>query len=162
MPQLLISDANIFIDLEVGHLIPEFFDLPYSIAVLDILYEEELKENHSYLQNTRLRLLELSAENMCLAQTLGSQHRKLSSKDIMTMLLAKQEACPLLTGDKELRTVATREGVRCMGTIWLLEQMLTNNLLTYSQTYNALKDMESNGRRLPFEEAFRKIAQFKP
>ena len=46
---LLVSDANIFIDIEDGHLTPVVFRLPYEIAVPDILFELELRERHSHL-----------------------------------------------------------------------------------------------------------------
>ncbi len=46
---LLISDANILIDMEVGNLMPVIFRLPYEIAVPDILFELELRERHSHL-----------------------------------------------------------------------------------------------------------------
>lgn len=36
--QLLISDANILIDLEEGELLNELFQLPYQFKVPDILF----------------------------------------------------------------------------------------------------------------------------
>ena len=47
---LLISDANILIDIEDGHLTPVVFRLPYEIAIPDILFELELRERHSQVQ----------------------------------------------------------------------------------------------------------------
>lgn len=44
---LLISDANILIDIEDGHLTPAVFRLPYVIAVPDILFELELRQQLS-------------------------------------------------------------------------------------------------------------------
>ncbi len=44
---LLISDANILIDIEDGNLTSVIFRLPYEIAVPDILFELELRERHS-------------------------------------------------------------------------------------------------------------------
>jgi hypothetical protein len=57
MLQLLVSDTNIFIDLEEGNLLNEFFALPYEIAVPDILYYEELDTSHSHLVNCGLQVL---------------------------------------------------------------------------------------------------------
>lgn len=47
--QILISDANILIDIEIGDLTPAIFRLPYTITVPDILFELELKDQHKYL-----------------------------------------------------------------------------------------------------------------
>lgn len=45
---MLISDANILIDLEEGQLLELFFHLPYQFKVPDILFEE-LKADHGHL-----------------------------------------------------------------------------------------------------------------
>ncbi|WP_207903092.1 hypothetical protein [Rheinheimera sp. D18] len=42
---LLISDANILIDLEEGQLLEIFFNLPYQFKVPDVLFHEELSEH---------------------------------------------------------------------------------------------------------------------
>lgn len=46
---LLISDANILMDIEVGELTAPMFSLGYQFAVPDILYFEELEEQHAHL-----------------------------------------------------------------------------------------------------------------
>jgi hypothetical protein len=48
---LLISDANILIDIEDGHLTPVVVRLPYAIAVPDILFELELSEVNDPFEN---------------------------------------------------------------------------------------------------------------
>ena len=46
---LLISDANILMDVEVGDLVAPMFSLGYQFAVPDMLYYEEMEEQHAYL-----------------------------------------------------------------------------------------------------------------
>lgn len=48
MQQLLISDANILIDMEEGELLTQLFQLPYQFAIPDILFVEELEEEHTF------------------------------------------------------------------------------------------------------------------
>jgi hypothetical protein len=62
--QLLISDANILIDLEEGQLIELTFQLPYQFTIPDILFVEELEAEHLYLLDKGLSLSELSGETM--------------------------------------------------------------------------------------------------
>lgn len=46
---LLISDANILMDVEVGDLVAPMFSLGYQFAVPDVLYYEELlEEQHAH------------------------------------------------------------------------------------------------------------------
>lgn len=40
---LLISDANILIDMEAGELMETFFSLPLQFAMPDIIYMEEVE-----------------------------------------------------------------------------------------------------------------------
>lgn len=56
---LLVSDANILIDFEEGGLLREFFMLPRSICVPDVLFEDELRARHEYLLHYGLELREL-------------------------------------------------------------------------------------------------------
>ncbi|WP_226970170.1 PIN domain-containing protein [Vibrio navarrensis] len=53
---LLISDANILIDLEEGQLLGVFFNLPYQFKVPDVLFHEELSDQHGYLLELGLLL----------------------------------------------------------------------------------------------------------
>jgi len=46
---LLISDANILIDIESGGLITFMFSLEVQFAVPDILFNDELKDLHAHL-----------------------------------------------------------------------------------------------------------------
>jgi hypothetical protein len=53
--KLLVSDANIFIDMAVAGIIRLMFQLQAEIAVPDILYEEELRQHHPDLPGYGLR-----------------------------------------------------------------------------------------------------------
>ena len=101
---LLISDANILIDLEEGQLLEVFFNLPYQFKVPDVLFHEELSDQHGYLLGLGLLLGELSAESMMYSFELRQKYAGPSMNDCFALALAKQEQCPLLTGDMALLT----------------------------------------------------------
>ncbi len=71
---LLISDANILIDIEDGHLTPIVFRLPYEIVVPDVLFELELKERHSYLLEAGLKVKSLAPESVKKTEFLIAQY----------------------------------------------------------------------------------------
>ena len=71
---LLISDANILIDMEDGNLIPVIFQLPYEIAISDILFELELRERHSHLLQAGLKVKSLSSESVKKTELLTQQY----------------------------------------------------------------------------------------
>jgi len=109
---LLISDANILIDIEDGNLTSVLFRLPYEIAVPDILFELELRERHSYLLEAGLKVRSLTAESVKRTESLSFKYSRPSLMDHSALALAMQEKCPLLSGDKDLRIAAKSEGVR--------------------------------------------------
>lgn len=152
--QLLISDANILIDLEEGKVLERLFQLPYHFSVPDILFAEELENQHGYLLEMGLSQCELSPQSLQYAADLIAYATGVSSNDCFALALAKQERCPLLTGDQRLRGVAEREGVVVMGTIWVVSQLVQHQCLSVSDAQNAYIRMRANGRRLPWETAF--------
>ncbi|WP_273777655.1 PIN domain-containing protein [Acinetobacter sp. GSS19] len=155
--QLLISDANILIDLHDGGLLPYMFNLPYEFATPDILFMEELASSHPNLVGLGLRLKTIQPEYMHYAFTLSDKHPKVSTNDCLVLSLAKQEKCTLLTGDRRLVNVAEKEAVIVKGTIWLVEQMVKHNIITVDEAKVAYQQMESAGSRLPFLEAHKRL-----
>jgi len=160
MSRLLVSDTNIFIDLEEGNLLNEFFALPYEIEVPDILYYEELATSHSHLLHCGLQVLSLTSSTMLQAEKLMLIYPKPGRNDCFALLLAKQEACPLLSGDAALRRAAESEKIHCMGTIWIIEEMLKHDLVSYERAKRAYQLMKQNQRRLPWKEAFERLEAF--
>jgi predicted nucleic acid-binding protein len=149
---LLISDANILIDMEDGHLAPVVFRLPYAIAVPDILFELELKQRHSRLLDLGLQVKSLSSESVKKTEFLTQQYPRPSMMDHSALALALQERCPLLTGDKHLRDAAKKEGVEVHGTIWIVEELLNQKMIQQSQAKGSFNAMKIKGSRLPWED----------
>ncbi|MDD2758724.1 MAG: PIN domain-containing protein [Methylomonas sp.] len=153
MSRLLISDANILIDLEVGGLMLELFKLPYQIQVPDMLFADELEAAHGYLLDHGLQLGELSPSSMAEVETLVIKYKQPSRYDCFALMLAKQEQCPLLTGDKNLRSAAESEQVDVKGTLWVVESLVSHGIINVATARTAYALMKENGRRLPWEHA---------
>ena len=147
---LLISDANILIDIEDGNLTPVVFQLPYEIAVPDILFELELREKHSHLLKLGLIVKSLTAESVKKTESLNYKYPRPSVMDHSALALACQEKCPLLTGDKDLRAAAKSEGVEVHGTVWIIEELLKQKLIMQAQARSSFDSMKAKGSRLPW------------
>lgn len=150
MQQLLVSDANILIDMEEGGLLDQMFQLPYEFVTPDILFYEELEEDHSNLLGLGLALKEVSSESMMYAMQLTSTYAKASRNDCFALALARQEECPLLTGDMALRLAAEKETAIVKGTIWVISQLVIHQVVTPQGARDAFTQMKANGRRLPW------------
>lgn len=155
--KLLISDANVIIDMEAGGLIKQMFNLDYEFVVPDVLYEEELKEDHPNLQKLGLKRRELQAAAVEYTVALGAKYPKPSRIDLMALALARQEQCRLLTGDQALREASTMEGIEVVGTIWLVGEILRTKAITKKNASAAYDKMKESGRRLPWEKVEKQL-----
>jgi predicted nucleic acid-binding protein len=155
--QLLISDANILIDMEEGQLLALMFKLPFEFRIPDLLFYDELEELHSHWLDQGLQLGTLSGDSVRRVSQLTRRYPKPSRNDCMALVLAQQEQCPLLTGDRHLRQAAEKEGLLVMGTLWLVEQLLVQHLITADEAKYSYQRMKDNGRRLPWEMAFQRL-----
>jgi len=66
---VLVSDTSVLIDLERGELLEACFQLPYALAVPDLLFERELADNIGPdLIALGLQVESLDSEGVVLAQ----------------------------------------------------------------------------------------------
>jgi predicted nucleic acid-binding protein len=154
---ILISDANILIDLEEGELIRFLFQLPYRFTVPDLLFYDELAEHHAYLLQQGLLLGEMTPQTLRYVSQLVMRVQGPSRYDCFALALAKQENCPLLTGDKALRMAAKAEQVEVRGMLWLVEEMVRYAIIDRAAAHRAYSLMRASGRRLPWEMAFQRL-----
>lgn len=131
--QLLISDANILIDLEQGGLLLDIFCLPYRFCTPDILFYDELEEHHKHLLNLGLELGNLSSNTLLYAESLIKSYSGPSRYDCFAMALTKQEKCLLITGDKRLRIAAKKEGITVRGTLWIVDRICYQHYQNYGK-----------------------------
>lgn len=150
---LLISDANILIDIDVGDLVQPAFGLGYQLVVSDVIYYEELEEQHAYLVGMGLQIHSLSSESVMRVQALSQTYSRPSRNDLFALALAEKLQCPLLTGDAALRRTAETEHINVKGTVWLITEMVRKQQISLVQARVALNSMQLNGRRLPWREA---------
>lgn len=61
--RLLISDANVLIDMEAGALLERLFRLPMQFGIPDLLYYEEIEEGSPGLEQLGLQIMEVSGDS---------------------------------------------------------------------------------------------------
>jgi len=160
--KLLISDANILIDIIVGGIVERMFKLEYDFGVPDVLFRDELQEQYPILPDQGLKVLMLEADAIADTVDILAKHVKtgVSSNDCMALALARQEQCPLLTGDWVLRQIALSERIDVRGTLWLIEEMFNAKLINLQLVRKAYAAMKTDGRRLPWNEVDEQLKRF--
>lgn len=160
--KLLISDANIIIDIAAGELVEAMFTLEYEFATPDILFSEELEEQHPEVLDAGFKVIELKPESISQADRYFQENMvsRVSVNDCLALSLAKQENFPLLTGDSKLKQLAIVEGVTVRGTLWLVEAMFTNGFITAKGAEIAYQKMLDDGSRLPVQAIQKQLKIF--
>jgi len=159
--RLLISDANILIDMKVGGIIEAMFRLPFSYATPEILFNQELQAYHPELPDLGLKLLELEPAGIQRVVELGESYTGVSSNDLAALVLAEQTKSTLLTGDNRLRQVSIEQNIDVHGTVWLVEETLVAKEISIDQAKVAYQLMEEDGSRLPTEDIKKQIQYFR-
>lgn len=159
---LLISDANILIDMDAGGLLDATFSLDYTFATPDMLYQEELAELHPHLSDMGLKVMPLS-ENTVQKVVENSQkygYTGVSSYDLAAMGLAQQEQAPLLTGDRKLHQICIQENVEVHGTLWLVNELHDTKTVSFEEITLAYEGMKRDGSRLPWDDVKKQLKDF--
>lgn len=160
--RVLVSDTSVLIDLERGNLLEAAFSLSCELAVPDLLYRRELRDqNGPALIAMGLRVEELDSEGIGLAQTYRSRKPVLSLPDTFALALAKTQRFALLTGDRELRILAGAEKVECHGVLWLLDRMNDEAAASMESLHIGLQAIAAHPRcRLPRHEINLRVKRF--
>jgi len=160
LPSILVTDTNIWIDLQNGGILEDFFRLPYQFITPDFAIGELLSPDWNLLQTLGLKTLELKSERISELIQLRKTHHNLSVVDLAAFLLAKTFGVQLLTGDRNLNELARSQGLSVHGVLWVLDEMVLHQILASSRASGALQKMLDNGARLPRVECQKRFDQW--
>lgn len=152
LPSILVTDTNIWIDLENGKILAAVFRLPYQLITSDFATREFISPTWGALQELGLQTHGLEPESVAELASLREIHHRLSTIDLAALLLAKALEASLLTGDRRLNELAKAHGVQVHGVLWILDEMVNHQVLTKIQAATALRNMLASGARLPMVE----------
>ncbi len=153
MPSVLISDANILIDMEEAGIVNEMFALDAEFLVPNVLFAEELEASHAHLVALGLKVQEVSEQGVGAALELLSGNNAMSANDLLAYMLAVEADGILLTGDANLRRLAEVRGdVEVHGTLWLMARMVREAGFSVQRARVAFEMMRECGRRLPWKD----------
>lgn len=154
--EYISSDTNIWIDFAIIDRLELPFKLPYIYLMDQDAIEDEIKKPPGLgkkLLQLGLQKTQLTEEEFFLAEELVGRYAKLSLYDCIALAIAQVRGITLLTGDGALRKAAVLEGVKVIGTIGILDQLLEGqyvDLATYDNCIVSL--LEHNGKRVRLPE----------
>jgi hypothetical protein len=91
LQSVMVTDTNIWIDLENGGILVEVFRLPYRFLIPDFAIPELVRPRWETLKDLGLEAHELIAEQVVELVQLRQTYRYLSIIDLAAFLLAKMK-----------------------------------------------------------------------
>ena len=157
------SDTNVWIDFATIDRLSLPFRLPYTYLMDDEAISNELLEPAGLgecLVKLGLQPTELTEEEYFLADELNTKYSRPSLYDCIALAIAKCRGLTLLSGDGPLRKAAMQEGVKVIGTIGLLDELYSQELVDTTEYIFCLEELlRNNGGkvRLPGHELQRRL-----
>ena len=160
--KICIIDATILLDFIAGDIFDTLFSLPVDFLTSDFV-ADEVSKTYSFedLEGFGLQVLELSEEQMLEIEDLQIHHLELSPSDLSVYVLAKSMTALLISGDSPLREMAESQRIEYHGTLWLMEELVTRELLSTEHATRALNKMLDNKRWLPRQESEKLMKKWK-
>ena len=160
--KIVINDANILIDIAKLELLEAFSNLDFELNTTDFVMEELNPDQNKVIQKlistgkiqliTTNNLEDLQGINNLLQSSSG-----LSFEDCSVWYYSKKMNCTLLTGDGKLRKVAKKDGIEVRGIIYILDQMLVQNQLTFEEAIIKIELLYTLNNRLPKNELTKRL-----
>lgn len=160
-PLILLSDANVLIDLYVvGGMSVVSKIAP--VEVLDsVLVEVENRHQPGITEQVRaasITIVPVSDELFAEARKL--EIRGLSLQDKLNLHYVRKQKRTLLTGDGRLRRICSAEGTTVFGTLWVIDEVHKGKLVNVEDLCRWLSRLSETDRFLPMEELARLRKKF--
>lgn len=117
--------------------------------------------DHSHLRGQGLVVKSIDSPTMQRLGELTRDHNNSSLADVSCYLLARDTQCPLLTGDGRLRKQALQDGLEVRGALWLLDQLVRQQVIRPARAAAGLSSMLAKGARLPRTECDARMLSWK-
>lgn len=164
--KIVINDANILIDLAKLELIQVFakisFDLHTTDFVIEELNDEQQKPVSKLIKSGKLKIIETEdAKDFQGITNILENSSGLSFEDCSIWYYSKKLSGALLTGDGRLRKQATKEGIEVRGIIFIFDELLKQELISFTIAIDKIEKLSLLNNRLPKKEIEKRIESWK-
>lgn len=162
---VIINDANILIDLVHLNLMDEFIQLNLELKTTDFVFEElnenqkNIIDNYITLGNIELILTE-EEEDFIGINAILKNSSGLSFEDCSVWHYANKLNGILLSGDGKLRKQATANGISVKGILYIFDQLLLKNLISFKLAIEKIEQLYKINPRLPINSRNERIVNW--
>lgn len=152
--KIVINDANILIDLAKLELLNIFSKINFELHTTDFVIAELNDEQKSpvskLIKSGKLKVIQTDdvIDFQGITEILEKSNG-LSFEDCSVWYYSKKLVGALLTGDGKLRKQATKEGVEVRGIIFIFDELLKQNLISFKIAIEKISQLSLLNNRLP-------------
>jgi len=163
---LIITDTNVFFDIISIGALPEFFSLDYEICttvfvIHEIRQSDQQEAIEFFIRAKELTLIEFDSEEINKIEEFKTSKNFKGITDKSVLWKSLKMNCPLLTGDRKLRTEAENQGIEVHGTIWVIERLVEKNLIEMAKGIHLLETLKQVNSSLPFDDIDKLIKKYR-
>lgn len=164
--KLIITDVSVLFDLYQLEILPEFFALKAEISIASFVYNEivvdnQISEFEVYKRAQKLKIITLSEDDQEAVNQFATKRNLKSLPDKTMLLKSVQLKCALLTCDKKLKSEAGEHGIEVHDSIWVIEKLIEENILSSTKAISVLNELKIINDRLPIDEVEKLIKKLK-
>lgn len=165
--EYICGDTNVWLDFEYIDRVELLFKgkykyvIPYRAIKKEMLTPPELGNK---LMEYGVTGIKLTSDELELSGEYQRIYSKLSMIDRYVLAIAKKRKIILMTGDMNLRKAATKERVRVIGSLGILDMLLEDESIdvdAYKECLCLFADYKGNKIRLPEKEINKRLEKCK-
>ena len=151
---LLVSDANIFIDLQKLDLLHLFDKLGFTVATSDFVFAELNALQQSIIKSLHIEIYTMDGSELLLfyQEFQDNDFKKISYQDYSIFYFARKYDGEVLSNDKRLREYAKQQKVSVRGLFFILDTIIELDLITQHEMVIKLKLLLKINKRIPQNE----------
>lgn len=164
--KVVITDVSVFFDLYHLQVLPEFFALDLEIHTTNFVYNEIIHSGQKtefavFERSKKLHIIKITVneEDEIRAMQLHRSNRSFPDRTILWKAL--QLKYTLLTSDNKLRKEAIGQGLVVHGSIWVIRQLVENEIISKIRGIELYEKLKLVNTRLPHDEIDRQIRLLK-
>lgn len=155
--RLLVTDANIFIDLVHLGVIEAFFRLPFEIHTSDIVWDE-ISAHHPAFEGMSVHVHSVEPDEMKTFLRLNEHYPGLGMADCSVIYFSELLQGICLTGDGTLRKIVQTRGQEVHGILFVVKQFAECRIYTFTECGDILQQLKRINPRLPKTEIDKLLA----
>ena len=158
---LLITDANIFMDLEKVGLLEYFDKLDFKFATSDFVFNELNSQQKTIVNQLNVDVFEISPTKIASFYQEFSNLGQLniSYQDYSIFYHAKAYNGTVLSNDKRLRNFAKTRSISVKGLFFILDEFISQMIISKEIMVQKLLLLKTINKRLPIQELDKRIKE---